>query len=134
MTQTTGAGLVLLALAQGLVGCGGSASTPVMPTPAPQPTYTLSGVVFIDTPTGRVVLQGVRVEEANSHQIATSDREGLYSLTGLYAVSHSVSASRWETVTYTTCSKTIGKCVAITLLRHPVGCDSRADRHHGDER
>ena len=104
MTQTIRAGLVLMVLAQGLVGCGGggSSSTTVMPTPVPQPTYTLSGVVYLETPTGRVVLQGVRVEETSSHQTATSDRGGLYSLSGLSAVSHSLSASRWDKVTYTT--------------------------------
>ena len=103
MTQITGAGLVLLLFAQGFTGCGGgSVLTPAMPTTVPQPTYTLSGVVFIDTPAGRVVLQGVSVQEANSHQIATSDREGRYGLAGLHAVSTSVSASRWDKVTYTT--------------------------------
>jgi hypothetical protein len=104
MTHTTGAGVVLLVLGQALVGCGGgdSASMPVMPTPVPQPTYSLSGVVFIETPKGRVVLQGVRVEEANSHQTAISDREGIYTLTGLHAASNSLSASRWDKVAYAT--------------------------------
>jgi hypothetical protein len=102
MTRTTGAGLVVLMLAHGVVGCRGSGSTPVMPTPAPQPTYTLSGMVFIETPTGRVILEGVRVEDATSHQKATSDRTGLYTLTGLPAGSTSVTASRWDTVTYAT--------------------------------
>jgi hypothetical protein len=96
-------GILLLMLTQGLAGCGRSASfsTPTMPTPDSRPTYTLSGVAFIETPAGRYVLDGVRVEEANSHRIAMTGKEGLYSIAGLNAVNNSVSASRWDVVTYT---------------------------------
>lgn len=64
---------VAIALALGLAGCGSSrpGSTPSAPSPVvratPQPTYTLSGLVFIETPTGRVPLEGARIAEANSH-------------------------------------------------------------------
>lgn len=89
-------GIFLLVLGQGLTGCSRSASfsTPT-PTPDPRPTYTLSGLVFIETPDGRVPLDNVAIEEANSHRRATSGKDGFYSLPGLYAVSNSVSASRW---------------------------------------
>ena len=68
---------VAIGLALGLAGCGSSrpGSTPSAPSPVvqatpqppPQPTYTLSGLVFIETPTGRVRLEGARIAEANSH-------------------------------------------------------------------
>src|SRR5205814_9470986 len=94
---------VVLALALGLAGCGSSSpgSTPSAPSPVPQPTYTLSGLVFLETPTGRVHLEGARVDEANSHRSVKTGKDGLYSISGLNAVSDSVSASRWDVVTYT---------------------------------
>jgi hypothetical protein len=67
-----------------------------------QPTYTLSGLVFLETTTGRIPLRGARVEETNSHRSATTGNDGLYSISGLIAVGASVSASRWDVVTYTT--------------------------------
>ena len=99
---------VLAIAAVGLAGCGSSSSTPTMPTqltqpmPATQPTYTLSGMVFLETPTGRIPLRGARVEEMNSHRSATTGSDGLYSISGLIAAGASVSASRWDVVTYTT--------------------------------
>ena len=97
MIQATRHGIVLLILAVGFVDCGGS-TTPTMPTAVHQPSYTLSGLTFLETPAGRVPLPGVRVEETNSHRSATSDKEGRYSLAGLHAASHTVSASRWDAV------------------------------------
>ena len=101
MIHATRRGIVVLILALGFVGCGGS-TTPTMPTPVHQPTDILSGLAFLETPTALVPLPGVRVEETNSHRSATSDKEGRYSLPGLYAASNSVSANRWDTVVYTT--------------------------------
>jgi hypothetical protein len=57
--------------------------------------------VFIETPTGRVPIEGARVDEANSHRSALTGKDGLYSISRLNAVSDSVSASRWDVVTYT---------------------------------
>jgi len=61
----------------------------------------LSGLVFLETPTGRVPLEGARVDEANSHRSVKTGKDGLYSISGLNAVNDSVSASRWDVVTYT---------------------------------
>jgi hypothetical protein len=95
-------GIFLVVIGQALAGCGRSASlsTPT-PTPDPRPTYTLSGTVFIETPEGRVPLDRVRIEEANSHRSAMTDKDGFYSLPGLYAATNSVSASRWYIPSYT---------------------------------
>ena len=73
-----------------------------MPTQSTQPTHTLSGLVFLETPTGRIPLRGARVEETNSHRSTTTGNDGLYSISGLLAVGASVSASRWDVVTYRT--------------------------------
>src|SRR5687767_4255707 len=72
------------------------------PAPPPQPTYTLSGIVSLETPTGRIPLRGARVEETNSHRSATTGSDGRYSISGLIAAGASVSTSRWDVVTYTT--------------------------------
>ena len=96
---------VLAIAALGLAGCGRPSSTPTMPTQPLSPTqstYTLSGIVFLETPTGRIPLRGARVEETNSHRSATTSSDGRYSISGLTATGASVSASRWDVVTYTT--------------------------------
>jgi hypothetical protein len=53
MTNRTPTGIVLLVLAQGLAGCGGSgaSSTPSAPSPVPQPTPTQLAV-FTDPASG----------------------------------------------------------------------------------
>ena len=66
-----------------------------------EPTYTLSGVVFLDTETGRFALPGVRVTEIGSGRSSMTRNDGNYSITGLPSGSHSVSATRWDVVTYT---------------------------------
>ena len=66
-----------------------------------EPTYTLSGVVFLDTETGRFALPGVRVTEIGSGRSSMTRNDGSYSITGLPSGSHSVSAARWDVVTYT---------------------------------
>jgi hypothetical protein len=57
-------------------------------------------LVFLETPTGRVPLEGVRIDEADSHHSARTGKDGLYSIAGLNAVSDFVTASRWDVVTY----------------------------------
>jgi len=102
-------GVAVLGLAAGVTGCGHSGagpatSAPSAPSPIPptlQPTYALSGVVYIDTPAGRVPLDGVQIREQNAQRYVRTGRDGLYSISGLTAGSDSVSASRWEVVTYT---------------------------------
>jgi hypothetical protein len=100
--------LLMLALAAGVAGCdGGYPSAPSavqQPTPTPPSTrteprravfppgefspYTLSGVVFELTATGRVPLEGVSVycelcgEE--THSWAFTDSKGIYSFTGVW--------------------------------------------------
>ena len=105
--------IVVLGLALEFAGCGswrpGStalAPSPVAqasPQPPPQPTYTLSGLVFIETPTGRVPLERVRIDETNSygtaHGSATTGSDGLYSIPRLSADTDSVSVRRWDVVT-----------------------------------
>jgi hypothetical protein len=68
---------------------------------ATQQTYTLSGLVFLETPTGRIPLHGAHVEETNSHRSVITGNDGLYRISGLVAAGASVSASRWDVVTYT---------------------------------
>ena len=93
MRQLTG--IVSLAIFVGAWGgCSRSASptSPDAPS-APQPTYTLSGLVFAATSAGPVPIEGVLVSEANSRRSATTSKDGLYSLSGLLAASNSISVS-----------------------------------------
>jgi hypothetical protein len=102
-------GVAVLGLAAGLTGCGSSSaglatSAPSAPSAVPatlQPTYTLSGIVYIDTPAGRVPLDGVQISEQNAQRYIRTGKDGLYSISGLTAGNDSVSVSRWEVVTYT---------------------------------
>jgi hypothetical protein len=86
----------LLSVATLMSACNGAvpASSPIAPSPstpsapAPsQPTYTLSGVISEVTPSGRVPVEGVLVEEVscdprctNFGQTATTDPKGFYRL------------------------------------------------------
>jgi hypothetical protein len=99
--RSIASGFVFLTITQGLVGCGGSSSHS-MPTTPTQATYMLSGLVYLDTPSGRVPLGGVQIDEAISHRSSRTSNDGFYRISGLNAVSASVSASRWDVVTYTT--------------------------------
>src|SRR5437764_662264 len=101
--------IVLLAIALGSTACGSSSpgSTPSAPSAVPQPTdtvpqptNTLSGIVFIETPTGRVPLDRVRVTEASAQRSAETGNDGSYKISGLNAGSDLVSAYRWDVVTY----------------------------------
>ena len=107
MTARTLTGIVVLVLAQAVTGCGGSGSSPAPSAPSPvsqpvPPTYALSGAIFAATPTGLAPVQGVRVE-ASSFRVATTDTNGFYSMSGLYAGSSSVRVSKegYETDTRT---------------------------------
>ena len=109
MTTRTRVGVVLLALAQGLSGCGGSGSspTPLAPSPVsqqgvpPQATplpgffygggYTLKGVTLFGvvseaTPTGQAPIADVSVYcdacGAFGHTWTKTDANGYYSFSG----------------------------------------------------
>lgn len=66
------------------------------PLPSAVPTYTLSGVVFAPTPTGLAPVEGVgvRADSGGSRLDATTDNNGSYTITGVYAGTSSVSASK----------------------------------------
>jgi hypothetical protein len=70
--------------------CGGDPKS--VPAPAGS-GYTVSGVVFEQTPAGTVPVEGVWVAEANSRRGAMTDRKGFYSIAGLSAGTISLSAS-----------------------------------------
>jgi hypothetical protein len=99
------AGIVLLALAQGMASCGGSSISPAPTAPSPAgqapvpppgsfnygPGYvlnavSLSGVVFEMTPTGQVPVEGVGVYcdacGVRGHSTSFTDRSGVYSFSG----------------------------------------------------
>jgi hypothetical protein len=94
MTNRTHVGFLLVVLAMGLAGCDGARPTsPTAPVAAlPQPTaaptpngpgyrvadVTLSGVVYEETPTGRIPIEGVRVFLSDDQDIAT-DTHGFFS-------------------------------------------------------
>jgi hypothetical protein len=107
MRNKTVVGIALLVmLAQGVAGCGGtdSSSTPLGPSPVPPqaapppprplsswPPGTLtgvsiSGVVYESTPTGRVPIPGVRVYcelcGTETHTFTTADASGVYIFPG----------------------------------------------------
>lgn len=100
MTNRTLTGIVLVMLAQGLAGCGGSSSSPAPLTPSPVPppagpspgfSYTLSGVtlsgfVYEVTPTGRAPIADVPVycEPCGqiTHTWAYTDANGFYRFPG----------------------------------------------------
>jgi hypothetical protein len=86
----------LVSVATLMSACNGAVpvSSPIAPSPSspsapapPQPTYTLSGVISEVTPSGRVPVEGVLVEEVlcnplctNPVQTATTDPNGFYRL------------------------------------------------------
>ena len=94
--------LIVVSLAALMSACnsGRLVSSPTAPSPAapiPPPaqpyTYTVSGVVFELTPTGRLPVEGALVEDvscdplhtscSNVVQTATTDLNGFYRLSGL---------------------------------------------------
>ena len=87
---------VVLTLAASMWACSGSPTAPtVAPTPT-RPTATLSGLVFAMTLAGLQPVEGARVRlEIGSFRLdATTDRSGLYTLSGLYDGNSSVSTSK----------------------------------------
>jgi hypothetical protein len=97
------AALVIFWVAVGLAACnGGTPQSPTTPStlkpPPPAPPggvtlgvlrdYTLSGVVFEMTPTGKMPIQGVDVYcepcGAETHSWSTTDENGFYSFTGVW--------------------------------------------------
>ena len=108
MINNTPALIILVALVQGVAGCGGydAPSNPVSPTvqtvpsqvpaarpPAAQPVgpqFTLSGLVFEVTPTGQVPLADVVLycetcgEIGIGHTFAYTDSNGRYSFAGAF--------------------------------------------------
>ncbi|HEX2280501.1 MAG TPA: hypothetical protein VHG52_01940 [Thermomicrobiales bacterium] len=105
MMSRTRAALVLFGIAVALAGCDGAGpqtptapSTVQPPSQAPVPPsnfppgvlsdYTLSGVVFEMTATGRAPIEGVSVYcelcGAETHTQTISDSNGFYSFTGVW--------------------------------------------------
>ena len=76
-------------------GCDGAPATPTSPSvPAAAPTFTVSGTVSEQTSTGIEPVEGIVVEDTNSHRRAVTDRSGSYSLSGLPASATSLSTSK----------------------------------------
>jgi hypothetical protein len=80
------------------VGCGRSSnptSPSALPTPT-RPTSSLSGLVFAETPSGLVPVDGARVRlEIGSFRLdTTTDQNGLYTLSGLYDGNSSITTSK----------------------------------------
>jgi hypothetical protein len=81
-----------------------SGSTPALTSPSAtlpaEPTYTLSGVIVADTPTGVAPVEGVLVQ-VNMVKPATTDSNGFYSIPGLVltGLSPNVAIGPFNTVT-----------------------------------
>jgi hypothetical protein len=95
------AALVIFGVTVGLAGCNGgtppTAPSTVQPPPPVQTgggppgvlsDYTLSGMVFEMTPTGRMPIEGVEVYcepcGAETHTWSTTDANGFYSFAGVW--------------------------------------------------
>src|SRR5947207_250876 len=77
--------------------CDGGGGSPIATAPTPAgagPTYTLSGVVATMTSAGVTPVGGVQVRESNFGYQTTTDANGFYSISGLHAMSNSVTASK----------------------------------------
>jgi hypothetical protein len=100
MTNRTHAGLLVLLLSVGLAGCEGASSRSATAPSTPQPQQTprptgngrethdvadviLSGIVYEETPTGRVPIEGVLVRSDHFHVFPSpdvvTDSEGFFS-------------------------------------------------------
>jgi hypothetical protein len=83
-------------------GCGGGNTPgPTAPTQTrAEPTYTLSGVIVAETPTGLVPMEGVLVQVNMVKPVAT-DSNGFYSIPGLVltGLSPNVAIGPFNTVT-----------------------------------
>lgn len=92
---------VAVSLATLIWACGGGNQSASLTSPSapplsagPSPTYTLSGVVSEATPAGPAPIEGAQVEESNRHVAARTDRNGFFSLSGLFAGSSSILVSK----------------------------------------
>ena len=104
MTKLARARLLCMALSLGFAGCDGtgpSVSTAptnrIQPIPSPTPNaprflhVTLSGIVYEETPTGRVPIEDVEVYcepcGAETHSGTYTDSNGFYSFSGVWVES-----------------------------------------------
>jgi Carboxypeptidase regulatory-like domain len=87
MTARTLTGILVLVIAQGVAGCGGSSPSPApsAPSPVPQPApYQVSGVV-VDSASRVIAGASVEVLDGPQRGLATtSDPAGAFSLTGIF--------------------------------------------------
>lgn len=91
-----------LVLLVGACSGGPPSAGPTSPTPirAPEPTYTLSGVIVAETPTGLAPVEGVWVQ-VNMIKPAMTDGNGFYSIPGLTltGLAPNVAIGNFNTVT-----------------------------------
>jgi Carboxypeptidase regulatory-like domain len=93
---------VVLSLATVLSACNGSDRSPTSASASPPtagPTYTLSGAVSEETPAGPAPVEGARVETSAPYGFAMTDAKGFYKITGLRAISSSVTVTKSGYVT-----------------------------------
>ena len=85
-----------LGLAASTWACSGNPTAPSAPSVPTRPISTLSGLVFAATPAGLAPVEGarVRLEIGSFRADATSDQNGLYTLSGLYEGTSTVSTTR----------------------------------------
>src|SRR5436189_466676 len=83
-----------LALSLAAAACGGDQpTTPTAPTAAVRPTASLSGVVFSTTAAGLVPVEDATVQ-VSGYATGTTDHDGAYLVSQLYAGSQTVATSR----------------------------------------
>ncbi len=94
------AGAATLAVALVTAACGSETSI-LHPTPDPGPenpvpaaTFTLSGVIFEATDSGDVPLEGVSVENSETHEVTVTDANGSYQVAGIPAGMARISLSK----------------------------------------
>lgn len=87
---------LVLGFAASTWACSGTPTAPSVPTAPTRPTSTLSGIVFTATPSGLAPVAGVRVrlEIGSFRADAMTDQNGLYTLSGLYEGSSTVSTTK----------------------------------------
>jgi hypothetical protein len=95
-------GLVVSLLAS--AGCSRNPTSPSVPSapsvpPGPAIFYTLTGVVFVQTPDGPEPAKDVRVSVTGSTAGPLTAGDGSYTIAGLSAGPHTVSATRPDIVT-----------------------------------
>ena len=93
-----------LALALMLAGC--SDSNPVTPTPTPTPappapTFSVSGTISETAPTTGVRVEGVQVALSGITATATTNADGVFTVSGVPAGTYTLTPSRATFVTQT---------------------------------